>query len=96
VYFKSGSLFSCIDEPDYRCGKYLGNEKNYMNSVAIVEASTDEQRLHYIVTLISDVLRKNSVVDHQNLATRIHRLMEQAHPVATESAPAAREAPSSP
>jgi hypothetical protein len=80
VYFKSGSLFSCAEETGYRCVRYLGNEKNYMNSVAIVETSTDKHQLHYIVTLISDVLRKNSVVDHQNLATQIHRMLEKAHP----------------
>jgi hypothetical protein len=94
VYFKSGSLFSCVEEPGYRCGKYLGNEKNYMNSLAIVETSTGEHRLHYMVTLISDVLRKNSVVDHQNLATQIHRMLEKAHaaaPPPATSAPAAAE-----
>lgn len=87
VYFKSGSMYSCTEEPGYRCGRYLGNEKNYMNSVAIVETATGQQRLHYIVVLISNVLRRNSVVDHQNLATEIHRLMEQAHP-ATAPVPA--------
>jgi len=40
------------------------------------------------VTLISNVLRKNSAVDHQTLATRIHRLIEKAHPVQV-AAPAA-------
>lgn len=99
VYFKSGSLFSCAEEPGYRCVRYLGNEKNYMNSVAIVETSTDKHQLHYIVTLISDVLRKNSVVDHQNLATQIHRMLEKAHPApppSATSAPAAAEVRPSP
>lgn len=80
VYFKSGSLYSCKEEEGFVCGQYLGNVKNYMNSVAIVETATAEHRLDYIVTLLSNVLRKNSAVVHQTLATRIHRLIEKAHP----------------
>jgi hypothetical protein len=80
VYFKSGSLYSCREEEGFKCGKYMGNVKNYMNSVATVETSTADYRLDYIVTLISNVLRKNSAVDHQTLGTRIHRLIEKAHP----------------
>jgi hypothetical protein len=34
------------------------------------------------------VLRKNSAVEHQTLATRIHRLIEKTHPVQA-TAPAA-------
>jgi hypothetical protein len=77
VYFKSGSLYSCKPEEGFICRKYHGNVKNYMNSVAIVESPAETRRLHYIVTLISNVLRKNSAVDHQTLATRIHRLIEK-------------------
>ena len=62
------------------CGKYKGTGKNYMNSVAIIESPAGDHRLHYIVTLISNVLGKNSAVDHQTLATRIHHLIEAAHP----------------
>jgi hypothetical protein len=78
VYFKSGSLDSCIKGT--KCGKYKGNRINYMNSVAIIETPAGENRLFYIATLISNVLLKNSAVDHQTLATRIHRLIEKAHP----------------
>jgi hypothetical protein len=81
VYFKSGSLYQCKQEPDFKCGKYMGNVKNYMNSVAIVETDSNGWQLDYMVTLISNVLRKNSAVEHQTLATRIHRLIEKAHPV---------------
>jgi hypothetical protein len=88
VYFKSGSLYQCKQEPDFKCGKYLGNVRNYMNSVAIVETDNDGWQLDYMVTLISNVLRKNSAVAHQTLATRIHRLIEQEHPRRTD-APAA-------
>ncbi|UCC55093.1 MAG: serine hydrolase [Gammaproteobacteria bacterium] len=92
VYFKSGSLYSCQEEEGFKCGKYMGNVKNYMNSVATVETSGADHRLDYIVTLISNVLRKNSAVDHQTLGTRIHRLIEKAHPAprsAGEQTPAA-------
>lgn len=88
VYFKSGSLYSCRKEEGFKCRKYHGNVKNYMNSVAIVETPAGNHRLHYIVTLISNVLRKNSAVDHQTLATRIHRLIEKRHPLKRAAAPA--------
>ena len=80
VYFKSGSLYKCQPEPGFVCKKYHGNVRNYMNSVAIVESPAGENHLHYLVTLISNVLYKNSAVDHQTLGTRIHGLIEAAHP----------------
>jgi len=86
VYFKSGSLYSCREEPGFKCGKYMGNKVNYMNSLAIVESDTAGQHLDYIVGLISNVLRVNSAVDHQTLGTRIHRIMERAHPAAETTA----------
>jgi hypothetical protein len=84
VYFKSGSLYTCRKEEGFKCGQYMGNVKNYMNSVAIVESPAGDYRLDYMVTLISNVLRKNSAVDHQTLSTRIHRLIEAAHPAAKQ------------
>jgi hypothetical protein len=89
VYFKSGSLYACRKEAGFKCGKYRGNVRNYMNSVAIVESPAGDYRLDYLVTLISNVLRKNSAVDHQTLATRIHRLIEAAHPVRSRDKAAA-------
>jgi len=80
VYFKSGSLYSCKEEPGFKCKKYHGNVRNYMNSVAIVETPAGVKHLHYMVTLISDVLYKNSALDHQTLATNIHRMIEADHP----------------
>jgi len=92
VYFKSGSLYECRKEEGFTCGKYKGNVRNYMNSVAIVESPAGDYRLDYMVTLISNVLRKNSAVDHQTLATRIHRLIEAAHPApVSPKSPAAVE-----
>jgi len=79
VYFKSGSLYECEPEPDFVCKKYHGNVKNLMNSVAIVEAPAGEANLYYLVALMSNVLRKNSAVDHQTLATEIHKVIEAHH-----------------
>lgn len=79
VYFKSGSLYSCKPEEGFKCGKYKGNKMNYMNSIAIVESPAGDYKLNYIVTLVSNVLRKNSAVAHQTLATRIQRLLEKYH-----------------
>lgn len=72
VYFKSGSLYSCKKEPGFRCGKYMGNRLNYMNSVAIVEKPEGNV---YLVALMSNVLRVNSAVEHQTLATYLDRIL---------------------
>jgi len=81
VYFKSGSLYKCKSESDFKCKKYHGNVVNMLNSVAIIEAPATERQLYYMVVLMSNVLRKNSAVVHQTLATRIHRLLEQFYKV---------------
>jgi hypothetical protein len=83
VYFKSGSLYDCEPEAGFNCGPYRGNVKNYMNSVAIIESPAQERKLHYAVTLISNVLRKNSAATHQALATEIQRELEQMHAAPT-------------
>jgi hypothetical protein len=74
VYFKSGSLYKCKPEPDFVCKKYMGNVENVMNSVAIVEHP--EGRI-YCVALMSNILRKNSAVEHQTLATYIDRILSK-------------------
>ncbi|MSR15253.1 MAG: hypothetical protein EXR86_11945 [Gammaproteobacteria bacterium] len=84
VYFKSGSLFGCQPEPDFVCRAYQGNVRNFMNSTAIIEGPAKERRVHYIVTLMSNVLRRNSAADHQSLAAKIHRLMLADHPAKVE------------
>ena len=76
VYFKSGSLYSCQPEPGFKCGKYMGNKRNTLASVAIVETKLEDRDLHYMVVVISNVLRVNSAVAHQTLALRIHRMIE--------------------
>ncbi len=79
VYFKSGSLYQCKPEPGFKCRKYHGNVRNLMNSVAIVEYPAGRPRLYYMVAIMSNVLRKNSAVDHQTLGTRIQRLIQSYH-----------------
>lgn len=79
VFFKSGSLFECAKEPGFVCKPYAGNVKNFMNSVAIVEHPAKDRRLYYMVTLVSNVLRKNSAAVHLEIATRIQRMVESMH-----------------
>jgi hypothetical protein len=57
----------------------MGNVKNYMNSIAIIEYPAGERKLHYMVTLISNVLRKNSAAEHQALAIRLQQLIAAQH-----------------
>ena len=75
VYFKSGSLFRCKPEEGFVCKKYQGNVDNWMNSVAIVESPAGKPRQFYLVALTSNVLKKNSAVEHQTFATRLHALL---------------------
>ncbi len=85
LYFKSGSLYSCKEEPGFECGKYKGNVRNYLNSVTMVETDEPGRRLQYIVVLLSNVLRKDSAKIHKQLATDIHEMMERDHPIAEVS-----------
>lgn len=81
VYFKSGSLYKCKPEPEFKCKKYHGNVTNMLNSVAIIEAPASQRQLFYMVVVMSNVLRKNSAVVHQTLAMRIHRMLEKYYRV---------------
>ena len=80
LYFKSGSLYSCEPEEDFVCTKYHGNKRNYMNSVAIIETPAGQNHLFYIVTVLSNVLRKNSAQDHRDLARAVHGMLVRDHP----------------
>jgi len=82
VYFKSGSLYKCQTEPGFKCRQYHGNVLNMLHSAAIIEAPAAERRIYYMVVVMSNVLRKNSAVVHQTLATRLHRMLEADHGVA--------------
>jgi len=74
VYFKSGSLYKCKPEEGFECKKYAGNVENYMNSVVIVEHPDGTT---YMVALMSNVLRKNSNIDHMSIATQIDRIIRK-------------------
>lgn len=76
TYFKSGSLYQCTPEEGFVCRKYHGNVRNMMNSIAIVESpAAGENQRHYIVALMSNVLRKNSAWDHSRVAAAIEKLI---------------------
>lgn len=74
VYFKSGSLYKCKAEEGFSCKKYHGNVQNYMNSVVVVE---QPDGTIYMVTLMSNVLRKNSASDHFGLASQIDKIVRK-------------------
>jgi hypothetical protein len=82
VYFKSGSLYACRSEPGFACSKYHGNAKNYMNSIALVEAEEAGRSLHYVAVVLSNVLRKDSTEAHRDLALRLHQQVERRHGIA--------------
>ncbi len=79
VYYKSGSLYKCDKTGGAKCVAYSGDIYNYMNSVAIVEQEIDGVKLHYMATVISNVLGKNSAVEHQTFGTRVHKLIREEH-----------------
>lgn len=89
VYFKSGSLYRCKRAPGFVCRKYRGNVTNLLNSVATVETPASSgaggkikhKPLFYMVAVTSNVLRHNAAVDHQTLATRLHRLIQKRHQI---------------
>ncbi len=80
VYFKSGSFYKCRAEAGFVCNPYTGNVLNLMNSVTEVEWPAGAPKLVYMVVVTSNVLRKNSAVAQQTLATRLHRLMQRMNP----------------
>ena len=79
MYFKSGSLYGCQAEEGFSCGKYQGNRINILASVAIVESEEDGKNYHYLAVVQSNVLKVNSAVAHQTLASRIHKLVKSMH-----------------
>ena len=89
VYFKSGSLYRCRPEEGFTCRQYEGNELNLLASTAIVEGPAPGRAYHYLVAVLSNVLKTNSAVAHQTLALRIHRLIEARHRQRLAQEPAA-------
>jgi hypothetical protein len=96
VYFKSGSLYSCMPERGFQCGKFLGNRMNYMNSVVVVESIDREPAIRYAVVVLSNVLRKNSSEVHKELAARLHGVIESFHPARASAAGVATTSPRAP
>jgi hypothetical protein len=86
LFFKSGSLYGCLKPGG--CNKYEGDRMNYLNSVTGVQSTDRKQSIYYVAVVLSNVLRKNSAVEHQALGTQIQRLMEAQHggPVRAEKA----------
>ncbi len=76
VFFKSGSFYQCIEEEGFTCKPYAGNKTNLMNSVAVVESG---ERV-YLVALMSNILRVNSAVEHQRIATEVEKLIRGTAP----------------
>jgi len=87
VVYKSGSLYSCRPEPGYECGKYEGNRWNFLNSMGGIENVPGEGGLHYLVVVLSNVLKKNSVDLHRELGGRIHELIRARHPDVEPASP---------
>ena len=75
AFFKSGSLYSCVPEEGYRCGRYMGNGRNFMNSVATIESPAGAPEHLYTVAMVSNVLRFNSAWDHSRFAAAIHEML---------------------
>jgi hypothetical protein len=79
VFFKSGSLYSCLPEEGFRCGKYMGNKQNLMNSVTIVEGDQPGDP-RYIAALMSDVKKVNSAWDHSRIAAAADEMIRTRQP----------------
>ena len=90
IFFKSGSLYSCRPEEDFKCGKYMGNYQNLMNSVATVEGR-QESDPRYIAVLMSNVLKFNSAWDHSRIAAATHELVRTRKPQALKETASAKE-----
>jgi len=76
VYYKSGSLYACKAEQQGACPPFRGNRINMMNSVAIVESPATRPQHYYLVSLHTNLLRKDAALLHRALATRLHELIE--------------------
>jgi hypothetical protein len=92
TFFMSGSLYSCMPEEGFRCRRYMGNGRNFMNSVVTVETPAGpDPSSRYIVSLISNVLRYNSAWDHSRFAAAIHQSLLTRSAVAVREEASSRE-----
>ena len=84
VFFKSGSFYSCQTLPEgqpSKCGKYMGDKQNLMNSVAIVE-SREHAEPKYIAALMSNVFLVNSAWDHSRIGAATDEMIKTRKPQA--------------
>ncbi|HXK57739.1 MAG TPA: hypothetical protein PLZ16_13935, partial [Gammaproteobacteria bacterium] len=72
----------------FKCGKYMGNAQNAMNSILIVEspAQAGAQQKRYLVALISDVRKVNSAWDHSRLGAAIEEIVRSRQSVRVRDA----------
>jgi hypothetical protein len=82
AFFKSGSLYSCVAEEGYQCARYMGNGRNFMNSVATIETPAGDPEFAYTVAMLSNVLKFNSAWDHSRFAAAIHEMVTTGRAVA--------------
>jgi hypothetical protein len=91
-FFKSGSLYSCKAEEGFRCGRYMGNGRNFMNSVVTVETPAGPTPDSvYIVSMISNVLRFNSAWDHSRFGAAIQEMVRTREVVSVREDASAQE-----
>jgi len=86
AFFKSGSLYSCVPEEGYQCARYMGNGRNFMNSVATIETPAGDPEYAYTVAMISNVLKFNSAWDHSRFAAAIHEMVQTRQTVTVREA----------
>ncbi len=91
TFFKSGSLYSCKPEEGFRCGKYMGNARNFMNSIVTVEYPAGSATNRYIVSLLSNVLKFNSAWDHSRLGAAVHQVVLTRRAAEVREGASARE-----
>ncbi len=71
VYFKAGSLYKCGGS----CEKYEGTKLNMLNAAVIVEDPVGKDRVHYLLALSTNIVRRNSEQIHKSIAANIHRII---------------------
>jgi hypothetical protein len=92
AFFKSGSLYACKPEEGFRCRRYMGNSRNFMNSIATIESPVGpDPELTYVVAMISNVLRFNSAWDHSRFGAAIHEMIRTRGTVEVREEASARE-----
>ena len=90
IFFKSGSLYSCTMLPGSKCGKYMGDKQNLMNSVAIIEGPKPDDP-HYIAALMTNVLQFNSAWDHSRIGAAVDVVIRTRKPQALKENASAAE-----